>query len=62
MSDETPLSESLSAPAELLDAVLPEQQPFHAPAAQTDSLSEAINVCAAALLQRQDDTGWWRFD
>ena len=62
MSDKAPLSETLSAPAELLNEVLPEQQAFHAPAAQTDSLSEAINLCASALLQRQDETGWWRFD
>ncbi|NKB38508.1 MAG: squalene--hopene cyclase [Gammaproteobacteria bacterium] len=62
MSDKAPLSESVSSPAELLTAVLPEQQPFHSPMPQTDKLSEAISLAATELLQRQDETGWWRFD
>ncbi len=62
MSDEAPLSDSSTATEELLSTVLPEPQQFHAPVTQTDNLSQAINQAASALLDRQDNDGWWRFD
>ncbi len=46
----------------MLSTVLPQDQPFHAPAAQNDALSQAVQKSAQALLNLQDEDGWWRFD
>ena len=46
----------------MLSTVLPQDQPFHAPAAQNDTLSQAVQKSAQALLNLQDEDGWWRFD
>ncbi len=62
MSDEAPLTDSSTATEELLSSVLTEPQQFHAPVPKTDSLSKAINQAATELIERQDISGWWRFD
>ena len=62
MSDEAPLTDSSTATEELLSSVLTEPQQFHTPVPKTDSLSKAINQAATELIERQDISGWWRFD
>ena len=39
-----------------------EKTAFHAPVAQADPLTRTINLSAAALLERQAEAGFWRFD
>ena len=62
MSDEAPLTDSSTVTEELLSSVLTEPQQFHTPVPKTDSLSKAINQAATELIERQDISGWWRFD
>ncbi len=62
MNEKVTLTAGDTATEELLSTALCDEQQFHSPIPQTDSLDEAINQSASALLERQDDNGWWLFD